>query len=624
MASKNNETLNKKSSGTLESKPSVLNLSSISNTDTSSELNHLTVKKEFRPNINSDETALSRQQTRQTIIEELYHRSTSIAQKYDEENEIIQKETNNHTNNPNNNQNILVENGLPTKKDGLEFSNIDPELVTWDGENDPKSPRNWSHQQKITIAFLITCFAFVSPLSSTVISPAIPAIAKEFQENSDLIKALYLSIFVLAWAIIPLFVSPLSEIYGRKIVLNISVWVMFAFNIGCAFSHNTTQIIIFRFLSGCGSAAPLSVGAGVLGDLFDSQERNFWFSLYSLGPTIGPTIGPVIAGYVVDALGWRWVFYILLIVNGLLGVFSVIFFRETYSPVLLERKARKLRNETGNKNFKTIYDITNTETAFGRFYVDMTRPLKLLTFHPMVIGLGSFMALIFGMLYILLSAFPSIWANVYNFEVGTTGLMFLSIGVGYLFGIPFWNAVNQKCYMRSITSNNGVIKPEYRIENLVWAGIIAPIGLIGFGWTAENHVHWIVPSIFVAFFGFAVVLMFQAIVNYLVDMNPRYAASAVGAAAVFRSVFGFSFPLFAPYMFKSKLSYGWSLTIFGIFGMVLGIPFPIFVYRNGEKLRNWANRRLEKDQAKRDEKNFKRLQKTKLKENEALKSDNNF
>lgn len=115
------------------------------------------------------------------------------------------------------------------------------------------------------------------------------------------------------------------------------------------------------------------------------------------------------------------------------------------------------------------------------------------------------------------------------------------------------------------------------------------------------------PLIGSAIFAFSFIAVFQTIQNYLIDMNNRFAASSIAAAAVFRSLFGFAFPLFANSMYD-KLNYGWGNTMCAFIALTLGLPFPIFCFFYGERLRNWANRRMDKEQAVRDARNLKRLQ----------------
>lgn len=496
----------------------------------------------------------------------------------------------------------------PIKDHGLEFASMDPELITWEGPDDPQYPRNWSNTRKWVSTTLVSLYTFVSPVSSSMLSPAMTEISSDFGVQKQVISSLMVSIFILAWALAPLVVAPLSELYGRKIVLDVSIVFLFFFNLACGLSRTTAQMCVFRFLGGFSGAAPLSIGAGVLGDLFDDRSRGTAMAFYALGPLLGPTVAPIMSGFIVENLGWRWVFWILCILNGFAAVCGILFYRETYSPVLLKWKAKKLRKESGNANLKTIYDIADGETVLSRFTLNIKRPITLLFTHPMVIGLGSFMAFTYGFMYLLVCTFPSLWSEVYGFNKGITGLMFAPLGVGFMLGLVVWARLVDLVYYRLTAKNGGVAKPEYRLPLLIFAGIGIPIGLVWYGWSAQKHLHWIMPSIGCGIFGFSLVVVFQAIQNYLIDMNPRFSASSVAAAAVFRSFFGFAFPLFAPFMYD-KLGYGWGNTMCAFIALALGIPFPIFVLKYGERMRFWANRRLARDQAKRDARNLKRLQK---------------
>lgn len=492
---------------------------------------------------------------------------------------------------------------VPTKDYGKEFLDIDPEIITWE-DDDPNFPRNWDPKQKLFMTILVSLYTLISPMSSSISSPATTAISKDFGITNPTIQALTVSIMLLAFALGPLIIAPLSESdkIGRRVILNASIWILMVFNIGCGFTKSTAQLCVLRFLGGLGGCAALNVGAGTIADLYDDESRNFAMALYSICPTMGPVISPVISGFVVQNLQWRWCFYILSIFNGAVAILGTIFLKETYSPKLLRQKAIFLRKETGNENLHTIFEITGTNLSkFEILKHTILRPIRLLFLHPMILGLGSFMAFTYGFMYLMLVTFPRIYEGSYGFSVGITGLMYVPMGVGYILGIIVWTFTIQKIYLGLTARNGGVAKPEYRLPCLVFSGIGLPVGLILFGWSAEKKLHWIVPSIGTSIFAFSFIAVFQTIQNYLIDMNPRFSASSIAAAAVFRSLFGFSFPLFANQMYD-RLGYGWGNTMSGLIGLALGIPFPIFCFKYGESLREWANRKIEGNQQKFDEK----------------------
>ena len=138
-----------------------------------------------------------------------------------------------------------------------------------------------------------------------MVAPALTAIAKEFNITSDIELSLTLSIFVLAYAIGPLFLGPMSEMFGRVIVLQLANLFYLCFNLGCGFAQTKAQMIAFRFLSGLGGSAPLAIGGGVLSDLFRPEERGRAISIYSLGPLLGPAVGPIAGGFITEKTTWR-------------------------------------------------------------------------------------------------------------------------------------------------------------------------------------------------------------------------------------------------------------------------------------------------------------------------------
>lgn len=559
--------------------------------------------------LDENDIELRRTATKSTILNTLTDRAKRTTTNQDQENQVKsegpgeeEEEGDSDENNP--------EYFVQAKNNGEEFNSIDPELVTWDGHDDPAYPRNWSFKQRCFQTLIVSIYTLISPMSSSLPSPAIDEIAESLGfESSTFLKAFSISVMVLAWALGPLVIAPLSEsdLVGRRPVLNISIWIVGLFNLVGGFAKTPAQFCIFRFLGGLGGCASLNVGAGTLADIWKDDERGAAMAAYSLSPQLGPVIAPVISSFIVTGMNWHWCFYILAIFTFVVAFFGLIFFKETYAPKLLRDKAKKLRKETGNQHLHTIYEISNGETPLGVFYLSITRPLQFIVGHPMVTGLGSYMAFVYGFMYLMICTFPEVFKGKYHFSTNISGLMYLSMGVGYVIGSFFWAwAINREC-KRQIAKNNGQSKPEFTLRCLVIAGGLTPIGLIIYGWGAHFTLPWIVPCVGAGIFAFCMVCVFNTIQTYLIQMNNLLSASSVAAAAVFRSCIGFAMPLVATPLYN-RLNYGWGTTLCAFIMLVLGVPFPLFCIKYGESLRLWANRRFDRKKALRDEKNLRRLQ----------------
>jgi hypothetical protein len=166
-------------------------------------------------------------------------------------------------------------------------------IVDWDGPDDPQNPKNWSYRRKWAAVIIMSSFSCVSSVSSCMIAPATGQVASSFGTDNDVILALTTSIFVLAYAMGPLFLGPLSEIYGRSRVLQLANLWYLVWNFVCGFAQSESQLIAFRFLAGLGGSAPLAIGGGFLGDCWRPDERGRAVAIYSLAPIMGPVVGPI-------------------------------------------------------------------------------------------------------------------------------------------------------------------------------------------------------------------------------------------------------------------------------------------------------------------------------------------
>ena len=332
--------------------------------------------------------------------------------------------------------------------------------------------------------------------------------------------------------------------------------------------------------------APVAIGPGIVADLFEPEERGSAMAMYTLSPILGPCIGPIYAGWIIQAWGedkWPWVFYISTMFGGVIAVLGFIFFRETYIPVLLENKAKRLRKETGHQGWCTIFTVR--DSIKKRLVHGLLRPCIFLATQPVVLVTCIFQGLIFGCQYLLLASFSRVFKEDYGQPPGIAGLHYFSMIIGFLIsGVAGGKFVDWQ-YRRLKEKHGGVGKPEYKIPLLLITGIAMPIGLLLYGWTAEYHIHWIVPDlgIFILSWGLRVTLFICPL--YLADAVTMYAASASSAGIMTRGIFAFTFPLFAPNMYQS-LGQGWGNSVLALATLVIGLPAPFLLYRFGEKLRS--------------------------------------
>lgn len=177
--------------------------------------------------------------------------------------------------------------------------------------------------------------------------------------------------------------GPLSELYGRVIVLQLVNLIYLFFNLGCGLARTKGQLIAFRFLAGLGGSAPLAIGGGVLSDLFTAEHRGKALSIYSLAPLLGPAIGPIAGAFIAQNTTWRWAFYSTTIADAVIQGAGVFFLKETYTPVLLVWKKRRLMKETGNAALHTPYDNPD-RTVAKTLRIALERPFRMIATQVIV------------------------------------------------------------------------------------------------------------------------------------------------------------------------------------------------------------------------------------------------
>ncbi|KAF2094124.1 putative MFS multidrug transporter [Rhizodiscina lignyota] len=463
---------------------------------------------------------------------------------------------------------------------------VDPNIVDWEqpADQDPMNPMNWSSKKKWGNIAILSLLSFTTPLASSMFAPGVPQVMQKFHETSDLLAAFVVSIYILGFTIGPLIVAPLSEMYGRLPLYLISNIVFVIFTVACAVSTNMSMLIVFRLFEGCFGATPITLGGGTIADLMPVEKRGGAMAIWAMGPLIGPVAGPVAGGFLVQAVGWRWVFWVIAIAAGTFCIVAFFLMRETYGPVILARKAAKLRKETGNPNLRSKFDTG--ETTMNRFKRSIVRPSKLLLLSPIVLSLSTYTALVYGILYLLFTTFTFVFQGQYGFSEGVTGLVYIALGIGMLLGLAIMGPVSDGV-IKSKQRRGIPLRPEDRLPLFLTlpGALCIPSGLFIYGWTTQYHIHWIVPLIGTCFVGIGLLTVFMTIQTYLVDAFTIHAASAVAANAVARSLFGALLPLGGLKMYNA-LGLGWGNSLLGFLALAM-VPLPILFNRYGEFIRTY-------------------------------------
>lgn len=240
---------------------------------------------------------------------------------------------------------------------------------------------------------------------------------------------MYITLIVTIWELGeilgPLIVAPLSELYGRFYIYHAGTILFIVFSAACAMSTNVHMLIAFRFLNGM-SAVSTALNPSTVGDLFPVEQRGRGMALVGLAPMLGPVLGPIIGGYVGEAFGWRWCFWTMTILCGLIEVGFLLSLRETYVVRILKTKAKRLRKETCDPNWKSQYD--HKKSALQIIREACVRPLVLLFTSPVLFLISLYLGIVYGYIYLVATTLTTVFEGVYDFSSSQAGLSFLGLG----------------------------------------------------------------------------------------------------------------------------------------------------------------------------------------------------
>ncbi|KAI0102741.1 major facilitator superfamily domain-containing protein [Nemania sp. FL0031] len=475
-----------------------------------------------------------------------------------------------------------------TKKSRLQYellpvTNFDENIIGWDSQDDPRIPFNFSPGEKWLWVGLLSVITLLTPFASSILSPAITALDKEFHNNNEVLGSTTVSIYLLGYVVGPIIIAPLSEIYGRKPVLTAANTFFCLWQIGCALAPNIETLIISRFFSGVGGVGCLTLGGVIVGDLFRPDQRGFAIGVWNIGPLLGPTVGPLIGGFLTKFPGWRYSFWIVLAASSVVTILIQVLTKETNSKSIIHNKTMLLRKELGNSSLRSCYDDSNGQSTSRTLITGLIRPLKMLVLSPIIFLLSLYIAFVWGVIYLLYTTIPGVFEETYGFNVDLTGLVYLSLGLGNILGWLVCTFLSDRTIVKLSEANGGHFEPEMRLTIGIYFGIFLPVTLFWYGWSAFNKAHWASTLFSLVPYGFGIMGLFLAITTYLVDSYPMHSASAIAANVVLRSSVGAFLPLAGPPLYDS-LGLGWGNSLLGFICIVM-IPLPIIFNRFGGRLR---------------------------------------
>ncbi len=188
---------------------------------------------------------------------------------------------------------------------------------------------NTQCRQKLVlfIIFLMT----MSQLAITIYLPSMPALVKSFHTGHAAIQ-LSLTVFLIAYGFSQFIYGPLSDIYGRRVIILIGLMIFLIGTLGCIFANNTTIFLISRIIQGLGIGCGDTMGRAILCDRFDNKAFIKAAATIGMAATITPFVGPLVGGYLEVYFNWHFSFIIMLL-YALIILISIFYYFPESKPL---------------------------------------------------------------------------------------------------------------------------------------------------------------------------------------------------------------------------------------------------------------------------------------------------
>ncbi|KAI5274908.1 MFS general substrate transporter [Aureobasidium subglaciale] len=456
-------------------------------------------------------------------------------------------------------------------------------VCDWYSTSDPENPMYWSASRKLWVVACICYCSFVVYMSAPIWTSGEQQFMQSFGTTYEY-TALGLALFVFGYGVGPLLFGPISEIasIGRNLPYITTFALYMLVTIPAALVRNAPAFMFLRFLQGFFGSPILATGGASLADVYNSTYLPCAMTGWAFACFTAPVVGQIIAGAAVPCLGWRFSIWETLIASAPIIV-MFLFLPETSAATILHHRAHRLRKALNTANIRSEAEIEQQHLTLQAIIVDsLIKPMEITLLEPAVLFANVYMCLIYGIYYSFFEAFPSVYGDVYGFDLVQQGLAFLPITIGTLLSFVLYNSY--LVFYRIPRVKAGVsTKPE----DLLLPGLVScffpPIGLFIFGWSSRPDVHWIVSMVGVALFPLGVFVVYQCVFMYLPTLYPKYAASLFAASDFTRCTFALAAVLFSRPMYV-YLGMGKACSLLA--GLMIGCIFGLLaLHRYGARLR---------------------------------------
>ncbi|CAK7210818.1 hypothetical protein SCUCBS95973_000918 [Sporothrix curviconia] len=509
--------------------------------------------------------------------------------------------------------------------------------ATGSAEEVPPRYSVYSLWEKRWIVLAVSAAAFFSPVTAQIYLPALNVIAADFGISATQVN-LTMTTYMIFQGITPMFVGGLADGAGRRPAYMVCFAVYIVANVGLAVCHNYPSLLVVRMIQSAGSSSTIALCQAVVADIVTSAERGQYIGFTVLPSVLAPTLGPILGGVLSQYLGWRSIFWFLVISSAVMFVVLLLFLPETcrqivgdgsvrphplyrtfwqlFSDWRAKRQYRKNRASNRGSTDNNGLERTPTRASSVRppLKVTFPNPLRslLMLFEKQIGILVGYNAIVFAGFYSISVAMPSQYALVYGYNDLIIGLMYIPMAAGsalaaFVMGpLMNWNYRRHARRLglpvdkaRQADLSRFPIE-RARLEIGIPLAVLAAAVLLCWGWALQCRVSVALPCVLNFLYGVGMMGFNNATSVLLIDVSPGQAGAAVAANNLARCLLGALFSAVIVPMID-RLGVGWAFVLLGLLYVVF-LPLMFLLMRSGIRYRQEQAAKVARKKQRRDEK----------------------
>lgn len=417
----------------------------------------------------------------------------------------------------------------------------------------------------------------------------------------------------------PTIMGDLADMAGRRPAYFLCFVIYIGACIGIALCQDYVSLLVLRCLQSTGCAATIALGSGVVADIATSAERGTYMGWVTSGPMVAPALGPVLGGILAQFLGWRSIFWFLVILSACYLVPFLIAFPETGRNVvgngsikpqswnrslinyLHERKAAKSPTLTRTVTRESVrLEEARLAKARKLRFPNPLKTLKLVCEKDTALLL-LYNSLVYTAFYDVTASMPYLFGLIYGYNDLQIGLCFIPFGIGCLIAPILggraldWNFRRLALkYGFPIDKKRATDLKDFPLEKariqVTWPlVVVGDAALLCYGWVMHMETHLAAPLVLLFFIGLCLTGAFNCNSVMLIDLYPLSPSTATAANNLVRCFIGAGGTGIIIIMIE-KMGTGWCFTL--VAGVVVLFSPILWVLEKWGQ--GWRNARAQK------------------------------